>query len=115
MEPIEDNKNDTRYVETYELKRPDGSTFELEYVQYEDWGGLSEPCPECHGTEFNHVRYEGGHYGQHQGVVVERTDYWYQQGGLYTECRGCDEVLYKHPAYELIKAWSDEDRDLLER
>jgi hypothetical protein len=54
--------------------------------------------------EFDHVRYEGGHYGQHQGAVIQRTDYWYQQGILYTACKDCDEVLYKSPAYDILEA-----------
>lgn len=65
---------------------------------------MGDPCPECWGMEFDHVRYEGGHYGQHQGTVVERADYWDQQGSLYTACKDCGEVLYKSPAYDVLEA-----------
>lgn len=36
--------------------------------------------------------------------MIERSDYWYQHGGLYTACRDCDEVLYKNPAYDVLEA-----------
>lgn len=77
---------------------------DVEYVKRSDWDGMGDPCPECHGTEFDHVRYEGGHYGQYQDTVIERADYWYQKGSLYTACKGCDEVLYKNPAYDVLEA-----------
>jgi hypothetical protein len=60
---------------------------------------MTDPCPECGGTEFDHMQYEGGHYGQ-----IERTDYWYQHGSFYTACKDCDEVLYKNPAYNMLEA-----------
>lgn len=70
---------------------------------------MHDPCPECHGTEFDHVRYEGGHYGQYENAIIERTDYWYQKGSLYTACKDCNEVLYKNPAYDILEAFERGD------
>lgn len=72
---------------------------------------MAEPCPECDGTEFDHMNYEGGHFGHYQDAVIERTDYWDQKGSLYTACRGCGEVLFKHPAYDIVERWTEELRD----
>lgn len=66
---------------------------------------MADPCPDCGSTEFDHVGYQGGYYGHYDGAVIERTDYWDQKGSLYTECRDCDEVLYKNPAYDVLKAF----------
>lgn len=66
---------------------------------------MTDPCPECGGTEFDHMQYEGGHYGQYQDTVIQRTDYWDQHGSLYTACKDCDEVLYKNPAYDVLEAF----------
>ena len=85
---------------------------ELEYIERSDWEGLSDECPECEGSEYNHMRFQAGLFGQYQGGVIERKDYWDQKGSLYTECIGCDEVLYKHPAYDLIENWFDELDDI---
>ncbi|MFC4543078.1 hypothetical protein ACFO5R_14205 [Halosolutus amylolyticus] len=99
--------DENRIVETYELRLSADELLELESVIRADWNALSEPCPKCQGTEFDHLRYEGGHYGHHEDGVVQRTDYWDQKGSLYTACKSCDEVLYKHPAYDLLEQWSD--------
>lgn len=104
MNQIVNDNHDTSYVETYELKLADDAVLEVEYIDRDDWHGMSDPCPECHETEFDHVRYEGGHYGQYQEAIIERTDHWYQKGSLYTACKECDEVLYKNPAYDILEA-----------
>ena len=93
-----------QHTQLFELTKEGESVLEVEYIEREDWEGMIEPCPECEGTEFDHVRYEGGHYGQYGDTVIERTDYWYQHGSLYTACKDCDEVLYKHPAYDMLEA-----------
>lgn len=49
------------------------------------------------------MRYEGSHYGQYQGAVIERTDYLSQRGSLYKACKDCDEDLYKSRAYDVLK------------
>lgn len=41
---------------------------------------------------------------QYQDTVIERTDYWYQDGSLYTACKDCDEVLCKNPDYDVFEA-----------
>ena len=87
----------------YELRRDDGEPIRVESVRRDDWSGISDPCPECYGTEFNHVRYEGGHYGLENDSIIMRTDYWDQKDGIYTACKQCDTVLNKHPAYDLIR------------
>jgi hypothetical protein len=89
----------------------DERILEIEYVYRDDWEGISDPCPECHAIEFDHVRYDGGHYGHYQGAVIERRDYWYQKGSLYTGCRGCGEILFKHPAYDIIEQWTEKLQD----
>ncbi|MDG5761335.1 hypothetical protein QA600_18555 [Natronococcus sp. A-GB1] len=91
-----------KQVETYDLQLPT-RTLEVEHVVRTDWDDLYDPCPVCQGTEFDHLRYEGGHYGHHQETVVQRSDYWDQQGSLYTACKSCDEVLYKSPAYDVLR------------
>jgi len=93
-----------QHTQLFELTKEGESVLEIEYIEREDWEGMIEPCPECEGTEFDHVRYEGGHYGQYEDTVIERTDYWYQHGSLYTACKDCDEVLHKHPAYDVLEA-----------
>lgn len=90
--------------ETYEFKGPE-IAIETEYIAREDWEDLRDSCPECDGTEFNHVRYRGGQYGLENGIMVERTDYWFEEGSLYTACMDCNETLYKHPAYDIIEDW----------
>lgn len=67
---------------------------------------MDDPCPECGETEFHHVKYEGGRYGHYQGAVIERSDYWFQKGSLYTACLNCDEVLFKNPSYDILEAFA---------
>jgi hypothetical protein len=90
---------------TYDLQLSEGHTLEIESVDNAEWDGLSDPCPECEGEEFKHISYSGGHYGQYQGAVVERTDYWDQKGSLYTECLNCEEVLFKNPAFDVLQGY----------
>lgn len=81
----------------------DGGSFEIEAVRRNDWEGLSDACPECNSTEFDHIRFEGGRYGHRDDVPILRADYWDQKGSLYTACKECDTVLYKHPAFDLLR------------
>lgn len=97
--------------EQYHLPLSENEELEIEYVENSEWDGLSDPCPECEGEEFNHIEYNGGHYGQYQGTVVERTDYWDQKGSLYTECLDCGEVLFKNPAYDVLRGYLDGEFD----
>ena len=87
----------------YEVRGTDEDPIRIEAVSRDDWAGLTDPCPECHGTEFDRVWYEGGHYGHEGEAVVLRTDYWDQKGEIYTACKECGVVLYKHPAYDLLR------------
>lgn len=102
-------RDENTVIETYELLVSDEDALELEYISRNDWVSMADPCPECHGTEFNHIQYEGGHYGQHEDTVIERTDYWDQKGSLYITCKDCDEVLYKNPAYDVLEAFERGD------
>lgn len=79
-----------------------GNERELSGVKRDDWEGMNDSCPECGGREFNHVLTSGGHYGLRDGAVVMRSDFWDIDQSLFTQCRDCREILYKHPAYELI-------------
>jgi len=79
--------DDGRYIDVFELQLTDDESLEVEYINRTDWDGMNDPCPECGGTEFDHMQYEGGHYGQYQDTVIEQTDYWYQHGCLYTACK----------------------------
>lgn len=105
MTLIVPTNDDDTIRDVYELHLSAERTVEIEYIERRDWEGVNEACPECQATEFDHVRYEGGHYAQQGTAVVERTDYWEQKGRLYTACKECDEILYKHPAYAVIEAW----------
>lgn len=100
--------NENKVIETYELQLSADQTRDIEQIVHEDWDDLSDPCPECQGTEFDHLRYEGGHYGHHNDTVIQRTDYWDQKGSLYTACKSCDEILYKNPAYDVLRLWVDD-------
>lgn len=107
----ESDTDDGQYIEQYDLQLPDDQSLEIEYIERDDWEGMADPCPECGGTEFDHMRYEGGHYGQYHDTVIERTDYWDQHGSLYTACKDCDEVLYKSPAYDVLEAFETDTID----
>lgn len=82
--------------------REDGTEHSIEGITRSDWHGLGDPCPECNHQEFDHFNATGGHYGPYQGAVIERTDFWDANQPLFTRCRGCDEILYKHPAFDLL-------------
>ena len=79
-----------------------GDEHELTCVERDDWSSLSDPCPECGGQEFNHISTSGGHYGSRDGPVVLRSDFWGAEKPLFTRCRDCRAVLYKHPAFDLL-------------
>lgn len=64
--------DDGPYIDHLELQLTDDESLEVEYIDRTDWDGMSDPCPECGGTEFDHMQYEGGHYGQYQDTVIER-------------------------------------------
>lgn len=87
---------------TIRVIRDDETEHRIGGVKRDDWHGLGDPCPECGHDGFDHFESNGGHYGPHQGAVVERTDYWDANRRLFSRCRGCGEVLYKHPAFELL-------------
>ncbi|MDL0118288.1 hypothetical protein PNQ29_08390 [Halobacterium salinarum] len=79
-----------------------GDERELTGIEREDWTGMSDPCPECGGQEFNHISTSGGRYGRRDGAVVMRSDFWGVEKPLFTRCRDCRETLYKHPAFDLL-------------
>lgn len=107
MNTITADDTQSTFHEEYDLYLGPDQTLAVEYRYRTDWDGLTDPCPECDGTEFDHIQYEGGHYGQVEGTVIERTDYWDQKGSLYTACKECDEILFKSPAYDVLQALED--------
>ena len=92
--------------DSIQVTREDGTTKEIVGVDRDDWDGLSDPCPVCGSCEFDHFATTGGHFGRQGTAVIERTDYWDAKRQLFTRCRGCDEVLYKHPAFDLLFEYS---------
>jgi len=77
-------------------------------VSREDWESITDPCPECGGYEFNHVTTSGGHYGSSDSAVILRSDFWDVDRSLFTRCRNCREILYKHPAFDLLFNLNDD-------
>ena len=71
-------------------------------VKRDDWESMNDSCPECGGLEFNHFSASGGHYGSRDTAVVMRSDFCDADRSLYTRCRDCREILYKHPAFDLL-------------
>jgi len=85
------------------LRVDDGDrSFTISGVDRDDWDGLADPCPACGGREFDHVATAGGRYGVRDGAVVSRSDFWDAERALWTRCRGCERILYKHPAADLL-------------
>lgn len=70
------------FQEEYELILAPDQMLKIEYRYRTDWNGMTDPGPECQGTEFDHVWYEGRHYAQVEETVIERTDYWDQSGHM---------------------------------
>jgi len=94
--------------------RDDGTECIIEGIARDDWNSLHDRCPECGNREFDHFRASGGHYGPNENTVVERSDFWDAKLPLYTRCRSCREILYKHPAFELLYSVGDNDDVVLE-
>ena len=92
----------------------DGKESEITGIDRDDWHGLSESCPECGSHEFDHFEVNGGHYGKHEETVIKRTDYWSGTRPLFTRCKSCDEVLFKHPAFELLFDMGDDNDTVIE-
>lgn len=91
----------------------DGTEHSIVGISREDWSGLGDPCPECGHREFNHFTSAGGLYGPYQGAVVERSDFWDANRPLFTRCRSCREILYQHPAFELLYPVGDRGEPLI--
>lgn len=87
----------------------DGMVREITGIDREGWDGINDSCPDCGGCEFDHFTATGGHFGRRGTAVIERTDYWDAKCQLFTRCRDCDEVLYKHPAFDLLFEYGDND------
>lgn len=71
-------------------------------IEHAEWDGMGTPCPGCGSREYRHFETAGGRYGVRQGALVRRSDYWGTARNLYTQCLECDDVLYKHPAFDLL-------------
>ncbi|MFA1610765.1 hypothetical protein [Halobellus rubicundus] len=78
-----------------------GRSVTITGVERGEWDRLSDPCPDCGGREFAHVGTAGARYGVRNGGVVRRADIWDAERPLFTRCRACGAVLYKHPAFVL--------------
>ncbi|MFT4920892.1 MAG: putative RNA-binding Zn-ribbon protein involved in translation (DUF1610 family) [Haloarculaceae archaeon] len=89
-------------LETYTLRRPDGTTVTLEAIDRTDWTGVDDPCPDCGGTEFNQYSTEGRHIGHQNSVPIMRTDYGAASTPLATRCRTCRTLLHKHPLVDTL-------------
>ncbi|MFP9061968.1 hypothetical protein ACLI4R_15755 [Natrialbaceae archaeon A-chndr2] len=87
-----------------------GKETEITGINRDDWHGVSESCPECGTHEFDHFEVTGGHFGKQGQAIIERTDYWSAKRSLFTRCKSCDEVLFKHPSFDLLFN-PDEDND----
>ena len=85
-----------------EITLENGETTHTSGCKRDDWQGLTDPCPECGSCEFSHYRVTGGHYGKQGSSVIMRTDYWSAERTLFTQCKSCNEVLFKHPAFDLL-------------
>lgn len=90
-----------------------GVEHRIEGIARDDWHGLGDPCPECGHREFDHFQTSGGHYGPYQSTVIERTDFWDANQPLFTRCRGCKEILYKHPAFDLLYPIDGDDEAVI--
>jgi len=91
----------------------DGNEQTIFGVKREDWDDMNDPCPECGGIKFNHFSVSGGHYGTCGSAVVMRSDFWDADQSLFTRCHECCEILYKHPAFDLIFSSNDTDKNPL--
>lgn len=80
----------------------DGQSFVITGLDRDEWDGLNDACPDCGGREFEHLSTAGGRYGVQEGTVVLRSELWDADRPLFTRCRECGEVLYKHPAFDLV-------------
>jgi hypothetical protein len=74
----------------------------LPSISRDDWNDLRDPCPCCGNREFRHFETTGGRYGRTEGTPVRQSDYWDANQSLYTQCLGCEEVLHKHPVFDLL-------------
>ena len=43
-----------------------------------------------------------------------RSDFWDADRSLFTQCRECREILYKHPAFNLLFPLDDSEETLLD-
>ena len=80
----------------------DGDEFRIRGVDHPDWDGLGAVCPRCGAGEQRRFFAEGGRYGIREGAWVRRSDYWGSRTELLVACLGCNLVLYRHPAFELL-------------
>ena len=80
----------------------DGLSVVITGIAREGWDGLTDACPACGGREFEHVSTAGGRYELQNGTAVLRSELWDADRSLFARCRECGEILYKHPAFELV-------------
>lgn len=84
---------------------------ESEYIARSDWVGMSDACPKCGEGEFKQISYSVLLYSRYDDAIIECKDYWFLKGSLYTECYDCDEILFKHPAYDIVENWKANNED----
>ena len=92
----------------------DGNEREIRGIKHNDWNDMNDPCPECGGREFDHISTSGGHYGPRETVIVMRSDFWSAEQSLFTRCRDCHEILYKHPAFDLLFNLDEDSTEALD-
>lgn len=93
----------------FRVIRQNGTEHRIVGINRNDWQGLDDPCPNCGHHEFDHFTVSGGHYGPRGTAIIERTDFWDSKRRLFTRCRKCGEILYKHPAFDLLFDYDGND------
>jgi hypothetical protein len=98
----------------YKTSLPDDDTPPgVDYVMREDWNSTDEQCPECNGRTIRVRNLAGDIYRNKElknsdgrlATPINDLDGLNQL--LFAKCRGCGEVLFKHPAADLIDQIGD--------
>ncbi|WP_336000175.1 hypothetical protein [Halorientalis halophila] len=86
-----------------------GKKQQITGIRHPDWESMEQECPECGGRDYRHFATDGGRYGLHQETIIMRNDYWDANRPLLTQCLSCDEILHKHPAFDLLYKTDSDD------
>lgn len=83
----------------------------VEAIVRDDWDELTDPCPECDWSSFivrhlagdiwssREVETSDGSTRQHASPINDLDGH---NQLLFAKCRHCGEVVYKHPAADLL-------------